>query len=259
LTRATAGVLVAALLAPSTARADAASCVAASDLGQKLRDDGHLVASRAQFATCAQESCPTPVRGDCVRWLEDVDRRLPTIVIAATAGGRDTSDVRVSIDGALVKSRLDGGAIPLDPGEHRIRYEHAGDPPVQDTFVLREGEKDRALRVRFGASPEAKILAPVPARPPVLGYAMVGVAAAGLVSFAVLAIAGYSTIQVCKSEPNCDVPSHSSQTATEFAFADVSLGIGLVAAGIATWAFLHHAHARAQGVGFDPARAAFVF
>jgi len=250
---------IAMLLVPASARADAASCVAASDAGQKLRDEGHLLESRAELATCAHEDCPAPVRGDCVQWMEDVDRRLPTIVIAATAAGRDTRDVRVTIDGALVKTTLDGGAIPLDPGEHHLRYEHAGDPPSEETIVLREGEKDRALRVRFGVPPAPLPLAPPP-RPPVLAYAMTGVAGAGLVSFAIFAIAGYSTIQVCKNELNCDVPSHRSETLAEFVVADVSLGIGLIAAGIATWAFIQHAsHKHARTVGFDPARAAFVF
>ncbi|HEY1954571.1 MAG TPA: hypothetical protein VGH28_03150 [Polyangiaceae bacterium] len=244
-----------ATLFSAAARADTAACVAASDAGQKLRDEGRLVESRAQFVTCAHEDCPGPVRGDCVRWMQDVERRVPTIVIAATSAGRDTSDVRVSIDGTLVKSHLDGGAIPLDPGEHRLRYEHAGDPPSQETIVLREGEKDRALRVRFGS------LVVAPPTRPTLAWAMTATAAAGFVGFALLAITGYSTIQACKSDgASCNVASHQSETLTEFVFGDIGLVVGLVTAGIATWAFIQHAqHAHPRAMGFDPARAAFVF
>ena len=268
-------IAIALLLVPAIAHADDTSrlqsdvtaCVAASDEGQKLRDEGHLRAARAKLATCAAEECPSPVRGDCLRWLDDVDKRTPSIVIAATASGKDATDVRVSIDGAVVVSKLDGNAILLDPGEHKFRYEHAGDPPQDETIVLREGEKDRALRVAFG-SPAPPVVPP-PKTPPTLAYAMTGVAIGAGLGWAGFALASFLTVQGydnCRNAggdvTTCNKTGHESITVTTSVLADVSLGIALVATGVAIWAYVKHAHQaapKAAGLRFDLARGAFRF
>ncbi len=240
--------ICAVLSVSAAARADAESCVAAAEEGQKLRDEGHMVRARERLTECAREECPAPVRADCVRFVEDVERRTPTIVVGARDRGKDTTEVAVSIDGALRSSRLDGRPIALDPGEHRIRYEHVGDTAIEETFVLREGERERPMRVQFGAVP---VVVLPPRNPPVLGYAMTGLSVVALAGFVILAVTGYSTYEVCKNEgASCDVPSHQSQSLAEFVSADVSLGIALVAAGIATWAFIRHGahHPNAAGL-----------
>lgn len=256
-------VLGALVLAPAIARADAESCVAASDEGQKLRDEGHLRAARAKLATCAAEECPSPVRANCVQWLDDVDKRTPTIVLAATSQGKDATDVAVSIDGAIVAQHLDGNAIPLDPGTHKFHFEHAGDPPQDETIVLREGEKDRAIRVAFGAL----LVSPPPKKPPpTLAYAMTGVAVGSAVAFGAFALTSFLIVHdwdQCKvvDPSKCNESGHQTATLTTVVLADVSLGIAVITAAIATWAFVAHARKPAppSAVGFDPARATFVF
>jgi hypothetical protein len=256
-------ILVASLLVSAMARADAESCVAASDEGQKLRDEGRLRAARDKLVSCAAEECPSPVRGDCVRWLDDVDRRMPSVVIAATANGKDATEVSVSIDGAVAAEHLDGQAIRLDPGKHTLRYEHAGDSPQEETILLREGEKDRSLRVSFGHAPPP--LVALPKKPPTLAYTMTGVAIGGAIGFGVFALAGYLTIQGCDDKCRADgamVDSHRTQTLAEFVVADISLAVAIVSAGIATWAFIRHARAPAPmttGVRLDLARGALAF
>jgi hypothetical protein len=254
---------LAALLVPAIVRADTEACVAASDAGQKLRDEGHLRAAREKLTTCAAEECPSPVRGDCVRWLDDVDKRTPSIVIAATASGKDATDVRVSIDGAPVAAHLDGNAILLDPGEHKVRYEHAGDPPQEEAIVLREGEKDRALRVAFGKPP---VLTP-PKGPPTLAYTMTGVALGAGLGWGAFALTSFLVVQnydSCKSAPpsgGCNVDGHQTVSLTTAVLADVSLGVALIAAGIAIWAYVKHGHkpAPTSAVTFDLGRAALLF
>jgi hypothetical protein len=248
------------LLAPAIARADAESCVAASDDGQKLRDEGHLRAARAKLATCAAEECPSPVRANCVQWLDDVDKRTPTVVIAATSKGKDATDVVVSIDGAVVTQHL-GGAIPLDPGQHKIRYEHAGDPPQDDAIVLREGEKDRALHVSFG-SPVAPL--PPPRKPPTLAYAMTGVAIGSGVAWgafgitSLLVVDGWNQCVNSPTSTDCNRSGHEIATWTTAVLADVSLGVAVVTASIAIWAFVKHAR-KPTVSGFDVTRGTLVF
>jgi hypothetical protein len=258
-------IVLAALLVPAIARADAESCVAASDDGQKLRDEGHLRAAREKLVTCAAEECPSPVRANCVRWLDDVDKRTPSIVIAATANGKDATDVSVSVDGAVVAPHLDGHAILLDPGKHELRYEHAGDPTQEETIILREGETDRSLHVAFGRPPP---LALPPNKPPTLAYTMTGVAIGSALGWAGFGLGAFFIVQgydACRngSDPAvCNKASNETATIGLAIASDVSLAVALVTTGVAIWAYVKHAHkpaAPTTGMRFDVMRGQLSF
>ena len=212
------------------------TCIAASDDGQKLRDDGHYLRARASFITCAHEACPAQIRNDCLQWLDDVDKKTPTVVLSARDSGNDVADVTVTVDGVPLVDHLDGRPIPLDPGEHRFRYVHGSYPPIDDVVVLRAGEKNRPISAKFGAEPVA-----VQPGPPALAFVLSGVAAVGLTSFAIFAVSGYGLVQECKDQgSSCNRDSQRTKTITDFAIGDTSLVIGLAAGTIATYLFLKH-------------------
>ncbi len=148
------------------ARADDASCIAASERGLTLRRAGKLHEALTQLAICAAPSCPDEVKTECANRIADVKSAMPTLVLAATDGaGNDLRDVKVSVDGAPLVSSLDGRPVAIDPGSHTLRFEQSGQPPVEKTLVVREGEKDRRESVVIGPSP-APTPAPTPAAPP---------------------------------------------------------------------------------------------
>src|SRR4051812_35283843 len=104
----------------AVARADdKAACVAASTKGQTLRDEGKLLRARDELLACAKDSCPDIVRGYCAQWLGEVDKRLASVVIRARGSkGEDLVDVRVTMDGNPLVTKLEGRSISIDPGEH---------------------------------------------------------------------------------------------------------------------------------------------
>src|SRR5260370_33051805 len=105
--------------------------ISASDQGQQLRDDGKYRLARDAFARCARETCPVPVRQDCVHWLLEVDQSSATIVVnAKDEKGNDLADVAVAVDGTSLVTKLDGKPLTVDPGEHTLRFEPPGFPPV---------------------------------------------------------------------------------------------------------------------------------
>jgi hypothetical protein len=116
------------------------------------------------------------------------------------------------------------------PGPHLFRFEHAGDAPTEQQHVLVEGERLKAIEVRFGADAAA----PAPRQ---IGWP-IRVAAAtsvvGLASFAAFGTAGLVQYEHLKSScaPNC-ARGASNDVKARFAIADVSLGVGVVAAGVA--------------------------
>src|SRR5690349_21260086 len=121
-----AAVAVATVLGPAVARAasdgdaDAAKreCLARHEEAQIARRDRRMIDARAALRLCSAAACPGAIRADCLEWLDQVARTLPSVVVSARARGQDLSAVKVFVDGKLAAERLSGAALELDPGEH---------------------------------------------------------------------------------------------------------------------------------------------
>jgi hypothetical protein len=210
------------------------ACVEASDQGQSLRDEGKLRAAVDRFVACAREECPALVRKDCAAWLADADARLPSVVFVAKDGrGRDLAEVRVSVDGALVTDRLDGRAFPIDPGDHRVRFEGAG-LTIEESIVLREGEKRRVVAATL-AAPASKVPVerPTVVRGPIptATYVLGGASLVAFGAFAWFGIQGKRDADALRATcaPACD-PADRDAVRTKLVIADVALGIGVASA-----------------------------
>jgi len=224
-----------ALAAPAPQEATKQACADASEEGQELRDTGKLRAAREKFLACAADVCPKFIRTDCEAWLADVDQRLPSIVIEARGPGeRDRGDVRVLADGEMISEKLDGKAISLDPGEHLLRFEPQGSAPVEERVILREGEKRRAIAVRFAEPEKPKPPAPAPMAPsrsvPIASIALGGGALAGRQALAVLAASAKSDYDELSAScaPRCS-PVLVEPVRQKLIAANVSIGLSAAA------------------------------
>ncbi len=239
-----------ALLVAAETRAGAAderekeACIRAVEHAQVVRLDGKLREAREGFVTCARAVCPEAIRQDCTRWVTDVDASLPSVVFEAVwADGHDATGMRVIVDGKPLADIEPGRAIVLDPGEHTFRFEVAGATPVETRNVVREGEKNRIVRVTFtpiappasATSPgngatapasssgatsvpaPANLWQPVPAAEqgtPMLGrhpvplaaYILGGVGVASFAAFGYLALDGTSRLDGMRSGPGSCAP-----------------------------------------------------
>jgi hypothetical protein len=158
-----------ALCAPAAARADVtkAQCIDANTKGQDLRRNGKLAEAREQLRACADAACPGLVRDDCTKRLDELEHAQPTIVFDVKDGaGHDVSAVRVTVDGRALADRLTGAPLRVDPGEHVFAFEVAGQAPLTQSFVIREGEPDRHERVVLGGPAPSPAAAPAPASTP---------------------------------------------------------------------------------------------
>jgi hypothetical protein len=212
MTRAGQGIIAATLasacvIGSCPARADdKAQCLAASEQGQNQRDDGHYRAARESFLSCSREVCPKVVAQSCTRWLNELDQQAPTIVLAAKdALGNDLTEVRVSLDGATIATRLDGTPIQADAGEHVVRFEREGSTSVELKVVLRAGEKARVLSAtleREGTpdeEPARPAAAEAPTPPPRESFWSGGHVAAGAMGLSALAAAGVGAFFLVQS------------------------------------------------------------
>lgn len=238
------------------------ACVKDHEQAQLLRREAKLLASRESLRLCAQESCPPLVRADCLEMLQSLEPSLPSVVIVAKLGPQDVADVTVTIDGGLVRTRLDGTAIELDPGLHSIRLERAPWDPVEQQVLLTEGQKNRPLLVTFGnpePSVSAPALAPTPEsheyRPiPRLDYVLAGVAAAGVASFIGFAVRAKNERDALEGScaPVCS-DAEVEWVRTRLIVADASLAVAVlsIAAGAYVY-FTRPARARPQSLSSSP-------
>jgi len=236
-------------------------CISASDQGQQLRDDGKYQLAREAFARCARETCPVPVRQDCVHWLLEVDQSSATIVVnAKDEKGNDLADVTVSVDGTALTTKLDGKPLTVDPGEHTLRFEASGFVPVDEHVVIHAAEKNRTVNVRLTSFPPApertetgqgegqlgqngvgETPTPAPGRTPrTLGWVFAGVAVAAFATETYFGVAGLNQRSEYLSHggcaPHCSL-SEKNSVQTKFVVADVALGMGLVSSGVAAYFF----------------------
>jgi len=168
--------LVATLGLPRVARAGDAKleCISAADKAQSARDDGRYRAARDGFATCARAVCPKVVADSCTKWARELEDAMPTIVLSAKdSRGADVSDVSVTFDGAPLASTLDGKPVEVDPGAHRLRFEHEGSPSIERAVVIKAGEKLREISVTFASSAPVAV-ASVPETKPSGGSSTLG-------------------------------------------------------------------------------------
>jgi hypothetical protein len=227
------------------ARADELDmCVTASAEGEALEKDGKLVLAHDRFVNCTNDSCPADVVEECTRRAREVDFVTPSVVVLARdAEGQVLDDVRVSIDGAAPVS-VSGRVLALDPGEHEFVFHKSGEADVLDVVRLHEGEKNRLVAVTYpmpppplpkvepNRPPARRVSRPVPTGAWVAG----GISAFGFAAFAILDSVGMSARSSDRCATGCS-SSQRSSTDAEVDVADVFLGVGVAALGVAAWQF----------------------
>jgi len=231
-------------------------CPSSSEEGQRLRDKNRYAEARTMFRACALKTCPGVVRKDCSKWLAELEEAQPSVVFAVQdATGADLSDVTVQVDGKGVATRLDGSPIQVDPGEHDLRVEAAGHTALTQRLIVRVNEKNRLVRLAFkdGPQPAAPIGPPTPVAPatpppppaergfPVAAAIAGGVSLLGFGSFGYFGLTSKSDLDGLRSgcAPYCE-PASLDDVKSRMLVADISLGVGVVALGVATVLLITH-------------------
>lgn len=212
---------------------------------------GHLHDASSIFQNCALDSCKSPVRQLCESKLFRLELDAPSVVpLLDDAGGSPLIDATLTMDGALLATRLDGRAIAVDPGVHVFVFERGGEVISTQTLVIAQGQRNRELRASVPKPapeppPEPEIAAaPLPARAPVTlmpheapengpsaaPYLLGGAALLGAGAYALLSTWGRGdNAKLSQCKPNCSAGAVSHIRALYIA-ADVSLGIAAAAA-----------------------------
>lgn len=208
-------------------------CLQAYEIGQRLRQAGDLVSAAGELRVCGGLACPVRMQSDCQRWLDDLERSTPTVIFRVRAtSGELLSNVTVSIDGAAPR-RLDGRALMMNPGEHRVVFQHPAHHVLQKPVFVTEGEKleprEVTLHPLVRAAPAEDRLAAAPVAAPSSAWpvALAGVGvlgSAGVVFFGVRARNGEAALERCS--PDCS-RGHVDEVERDFLWSNISLGVGV--------------------------------
>ena len=233
--RITALVVAASLLAAEIAYADeTAECSAAYQNAQRQKMAGRFREARANLLVCAKPSCPQFISSDCTGWLPEIEQQLPTLVFAALdESGHDVANAEVRVDGERVPNATDGLPHPFDPGEHAIEL-RSGARVMTQRLVLRTGEKARRIELRFpsvpGSTSPELVRRPIPAS----AFAFGGLALAFVATSSIFWAIGTSDANAYNAScPTCTT-AHRDGVLRELVVGDVSLGLAVASATIAT-------------------------
>ncbi|HEX4448929.1 MAG TPA: hypothetical protein VH044_19445 [Polyangiaceae bacterium] len=243
-----------AIAASSTALADPKICIHSHSTGQREAKAGHLRLASQLFTSCgSDETCPDQLRKECIEFLQEVTRTIPTVVFSALdENGHDLASVRVYSSDELLADGIDGRAVEIDPGKYHLRFVIQGGDALFVDIVVREGEKQRLVQVKKeGPSPAAEHESATgadaygdvtpPARRGAAPWIAAGVTAVALGAGVTLGVVGSgkkSDLEKCM--PNCPASDHSTYDGAKSLFlgADISFAAAIVAGAVTTWLFL---------------------
>jgi hypothetical protein len=161
-------VVAAALLvhAPGAQAAGKGACVVAYKAARKLEQSSQLREAQRAFSACSKASCGAAVRRECLMHYEQLSSDIPSVVPVVTdAAGEPVLDVKVTMDGELLTSRIDGRAVAVDPGLHEFSFSTPMGAATQKIVIL-QGQRNRPLSVSVSAGQKGAPMR-VAAAPPV--------------------------------------------------------------------------------------------
>jgi hypothetical protein len=235
------GLSIAVLLRALPAMADAQQCISENEIATKQRAAGKLGEAKQHYVACGAADCPAIVRDECQSLAQKMESSLSSIVfVLVDAKGTDVTGARIFVDDSKNAEPLDGHALILDPGTHKITVESPSGGSMEDKVVAREGEKNRRVRLQLAApaklpsqdGPGPVIPTKTSTSPAV--WVLSGVAVVGLGSFAYFGLSGKHQENDLKSRcaPLCK-DSEVDDMYKKYLLADVSLGVSVVAASVA--------------------------
>jgi len=227
------GCLLVFATAPASAERDPAECIQTHANAQEQADKGRLFEARRLFESCATNDCPKLIQADCKTLGKAVEKSTPTLNLTVLDhNGGTPAELRIEVDGVLLPTDASKQPIALDPGERRFKLSAPGYPDADVTILVKQKEKNQTAVVRF-AAPD-----PIASKVRTAGYVFAGISAVGILSFTGFAISGYADQHRLESSASRIDDSNlrlADRMHHKYAISDMSLGIGLVSLGAATF------------------------
>lgn len=211
------------------------ACRDAFEESQTQRASGALLEARSLLRVCASASCPSFIQVECLEWLTQVERAVPSVVLIVNTESGDLAGFAATMDGKPFTPELEGKPVEVDPGVHHFEFTLPGRPTIKRREVVLEGDKSRAIEVRWQAPVKQQVLPPPEPRVamhrpiPPLVYAAAATAMVGAAGFATFGLLGRSKqgeLDSCR--PFC-TGDQTGPVRSNYLLANISLGVSAAA------------------------------
>ncbi|HXI56984.1 MAG TPA: hypothetical protein VNO55_13045 [Polyangia bacterium] len=123
---------------------------------QRRAHAGRLREAKDLMMKCASASCGSFLLHACTSRYTQLDADIPSVVpLVADGSGQPLADVQVVMDGQLLTDKLDGHALPVDPGRHEFSFIVRGENIDTQTLLIATGQRNRPLSTALPATGEA--------------------------------------------------------------------------------------------------------
>ena len=266
-----AAIVASSLIAPSVhAAGEGNACTSSYEKAQYLRRDKKLRAARKELLTCSQTTCAAAIVSDCTQWMSEVDKTIPSVVFdARDPKGQSVSTVKVSMDGDVLQTKLDGTAVQVDPGTHTFRFEPDQGVPGEQQVLVLEGEKARVITFAMtgptvaGAGTTGGNKGGSEENPPAgssgngtktVAYVVGGIGVAALATGIIFGALGSSQASSDKASGGCAPTCGNDEVSsikTKLIISDVLIPVGIVGVGAAIVLYLTSGSSKSTTTGWN--------
>lgn len=114
--------------------------------------------ARTLFLACSRPECGPFLQQECVARTSRLDDDIPTVVpIVTDETGEAVVDAQVSVDGVPLTSRVDGRALPVDPGPHLFAFSNDHGVFATRNLVVLRGEHNRRICASVAGGGRARL------------------------------------------------------------------------------------------------------
>lgn len=132
------------------------ACIDAYKKAQSSAQDAKLRAAKDSLALCTKPACPAIMRQECTNRYMQLDSDIPSVIPVVTDdSGTPRSLVEVRMDGELLTSKLDGHALPVDPGKHDFEFNTDGGVFAKKSVMIVQGQRNRPISVVYHSGKKA--------------------------------------------------------------------------------------------------------
>jgi hypothetical protein len=118
---------------------------------------GRLREAKETYLACAKPACGVLIRNQCSGRYMQLESDIPSVVPLVTdEAGRDRSDVQVTMDSELLTSRVDGRALPVDPGPHEFSVIADGAILARRKVMILQGQRNRPITLALNQGERGK-------------------------------------------------------------------------------------------------------
>jgi len=129
-------------------REDKRVCVESYYKAKESFQSGRLLDAKEPLGRCARPVCGSFLQQECTALYLQMDSDIPSVVpVVIDAADASGSAFEVRMDGEVLTSKLDGIAIPVNPGWHDFTFSAENRVFATQKILIAQGQHNRPISI----------------------------------------------------------------------------------------------------------------